>query len=168
MPIGSFLSHVFRRLIIELVEFFVATQFVPLVALALWEIMAISAFSMLLFSHNELMRFLQVPTWLLSFDGLYQALLFFSVAIYAVARVVRLVNPMKRWWSVRRKAGIILTLITFGYMICFALLFATRPATPIEPWVFICALTVLSAVYGFGVRYAANKVLRRLQRFGIR
>lgn len=168
MVIGSYLSQALRRLIIELVEFFVAAQFVPLVALALWEIAAIAAFSLLFFGHNDLMRFLQVPAWLLSFDGLYRALLFFSVTIYAIARVVRLVNPTKRWWSVRRKVGITLTLITFGYMVCFALLFATRPTTSIESWVFICASTVVAAVYGFGVRYLANKLLRRLQRFGIR
>ena len=167
MPIGSFLSHVFRRLIIELVEFFVATQFVPLALLILWEAAHLVAYALALTGRFDVLYFLQLLPWPSSFEELLSVLIFFSVVLYSVSRLVKILNPTKRWWSVRRKASIVFTLITFGYMAFFAVLAATSPATATSPWVFTFACTIVSAVYGFGVRYMANKLLRRLQRFGI-
>ena len=168
MAIGFCVSGVLRKLIIELVEFFVAAQFVPLAISVLWEIVSIGECSAFFPECQEPVRLVQVPTHLLSSDGLYQILFFSSLVIYVVAHVIRLGNPAKYRWSVRRKTGIVLTLVTFGYMTCFAVLITAQPIIPIEPWVTMYAFAVFATVYGFGVRYAANKVLRRLQRFGIR
>ena len=168
MLIGSFLSHVFRRLIIELVEFFVAAQFVPLALLILWEVAHLVAYALALTGRFDVLYFLQLMPWFASFEDLLSALIFFSVVLYSVSRLIKLVNPTKRWWSVRRKASIVFTLITFGYTTFFALLAATSPATTTSPWVFTFACTIVSAVYGFGVRYMANILLKRLWRFGIK
>jgi hypothetical protein len=68
----SYFLRIIRRLIVELVEFFVAAQFVPLVLLLIWEAVNIFAYAMLLGGQKKFVDSVHMPLWTGSFDGFFK------------------------------------------------------------------------------------------------
>lgn len=152
---------VLRRLTIELLEFFASAQFVPFIACA-----ALAAFTLVSKIVDVSGKHAVIPERLVAFAyrPVWQVMLVSGLATYALLRLPRALRTPQTWWSTRRKASVALSVVIIIYMALFAVIFlTTRQAVP-AVWVIFFGVTVASALYAFAVRYAVNKLIRRLSR----
>lgn len=151
-----------KSLTSELLEFFAASQFLPLILLLLRLTKELATTTGMAIGHmitipaRSMTVLATVPLWVI-LGGL-------TTILYGLLRIPRFILPQIPRWSVRKKASIMLTVITIGYMIVFVVRFLqTRAMTPSQ-LVATFGLTIGAVIYGFGIRYIVNKLIKRQNR----
>lgn len=154
-------SLVLKRISIELLEFFAAAQFLPVCVLlgivgqALF-ITSAALFGFTVPAFPMIQTMLRFPLW--------EELFFTTTILYIFFRSPRLVRHPSLWWSVRRKASIVLSCVSVLYMGLFTLLFFYNHQVVPLVWIELFGMTVIATLYAFCIRYITNKLVHRMNR----
>lgn len=161
MPFAYHCTVVLKRLTIELLEFFSAAQFLPVVVLLGFPLYSMIVNGQAFLGHTKnvpplVHAILQHPLW--------EVLFLSTLLLYVIFRLPGLIHRPSRWWSVRRKTSIVLTLASVVYMALFTFIFlVTHQAVP-TIWIVLFGITIGCTLYAFCVRYVVNKVVRSIGR----